>query len=116
MGKAKGVIREIVPWERAREYFFWRVRRRLMQDALVSALKEADSTLSHTDCLTMLGGWIEGKVSWEDDKAVLGFFEAEGAMIDDKLGEVRKESVKSTIASLLASLPAGDKDAILKAL
>lgn len=25
---AKGVIRDIVPWKRAREYFFWRVRRR----------------------------------------------------------------------------------------
>jgi len=114
--KAKGVIRDIVPWERAREYFFWRVRRRLMQDAMVSELKAADSTLSHADCLTMLNGWMSGKASWEDDKAVITFFESEGAMIDDKLGEVRKESVKSTIANLLASLPAGDKDAILKAL
>merc|ERR1719424_2623940 len=114
--KAKGVIRDIVPWERAREYFFWRVRRRLMQDAMVSELKAADSTLSHADCLTMLNGWMSGKASWEDDKAVITFFESEGAMIDDKLGEVRKESVKSAIANLLASLPAGDKDAILKAL
>ena len=114
--KAKGVIRDIVPWERAREYFFWRVRRRLMQDAMVSELKAADSTLSHADCLTMLNGWMSGKASWEDDKAVITFFESEGAMIDDKLGVVRKESVKSTIANLLASLPAGDKDAILKAL
>ena len=87
--KAKGVIREIVPWKRAREYFFWRVRRRLMQDALVKSLKEADSGLSHADCLSMLSAWIGGKASWEDDQAVLGFFEAEGAVIDEKLGEVR---------------------------
>ena len=33
------VIREIVPWKNAREYFFWRVRRRLAQDALVKKLK-----------------------------------------------------------------------------
>merc|ERR1719380_502701 len=63
---AKGVIREIVPWKRAREYFFWRVRRRLMQDALVSQLKEADSSLSHADCLSLLGEWMAGKASWED--------------------------------------------------
>ena len=49
--KAKGVIRDIVPWERAREYFFWRVRRRLAQDALVSELKAADATLTHGACL-----------------------------------------------------------------
>merc|ERR1712146_396538 len=56
--KAKGVIREIVPWKRAREYFFWRVRRRLMQDALVASLKDADSELTHADCLKMLASWM----------------------------------------------------------
>merc|ERR1719156_157911 len=56
--KAKGVIREIVPWARAREYFFWRVRRRLMQDALVTQLKKADSELSHGECLSMLAAWM----------------------------------------------------------
>merc|ERR1719389_1324198 len=66
--KAKGVIREIVPWKRAREYFFWRVRRRLMQDALVASLKEADADLSHADCLRMLAAWIDGKATWDDDK------------------------------------------------
>ena len=86
--KAKGVIRDIVPWARAREYFHWRVRRRLMQDALVGELKAADGSLSHGECLTMLSGWMAGKASWEDDKAVLAFFESEGAVIDEKLGEV----------------------------
>jgi len=114
--KAKGVIRDIVPWERAREYFFWRVRRRLMQDALVSELKAADSSLDHAACLTLLNEWMGSKASWEDDKAVIQFFESEGATIDEKLGEVRKESVKATIASLLSSLPEGDKEAVLKAL
>merc|ERR1719311_1170273 len=56
--KAKGVIRDIVPWARAREYFFWRVRRRLMQDALIKELKAADASLSHADCLTMLSSWM----------------------------------------------------------
>merc|ERR1712146_362207 len=43
--KAKGVIRDVVPWARAREYFFWRVRRRLMQDALVKSLKKTIASL-----------------------------------------------------------------------
>ena len=114
--KAKGVIRDIVPWARAREYFFWRVRRRLMQDALVSSLKEADSSLDHAACLTMLSEWMAGKASWEDDQAVLQFFESEGAVIDEKMGEVRKESVKKTVAALLDSLSEGDKADLLKSL
>merc|ERR1719310_1731198 len=114
--KAKGVIRDIVPWARAREYFHWRVRRRLMQDALVGELKAADGSLSHGECLTMLSGWMAGKASWEDDKAVLAFFESEGAVIDEKLGEVKKDSVKKTIADLLSNVSPDDKEAILKAL
>merc|ERR1719267_204438 len=62
--KAKGVIRDVVPWARSREYFFYRVRRRLMQDALVTQLKEADSELSHGECLSMLAAWMGDKASW----------------------------------------------------
>merc|ERR1711871_357715 len=114
--KAKGVIRDVVPWKRAREYFFWRVRRRLVQDALVAQLKAADASLSHADCLSMLGSWIDGKASWEDDKAVLAFFQGEGAVIDEKLGEVRAESVKTTVAALLDTLSPEQKSELLQSL
>ena len=113
---AKGVIRDIVPWAQAREYFFWRVRRRLMQDALVASLKEADSSLGHAECLSMLASWMEGKASWEDDQAVLTFFKAESAVIDERLRDVRTESVKKSVASLLRCLSAADRDAVLKSL
>ena len=84
------------------------------------------------------------KASWEDDKAVLHFFESEGAAINEKLGEarhprislhfapvhdfmscratsrhvtqVRKESVKKTVAALLSSLPEADKSELLASL
>ena len=36
----------------------------------------------------MLAAWMGGKASWEDDKAVLEFFEANGSVVDEKLGEV----------------------------
>ena len=114
--KAKGVIREIVPWKRAREYFYWRVRRRLMQDALVAELKAADAALDHGACLALLSEWMAGSASWEDDKAVLQFFESSGAIIDEKLGAVRKDSVKKSIDALLASLSEADKADLLKAL
>jgi len=114
--KAKGVIRDIVPWDRAREYFFWRVRRRLMQDALVKELKAADGSLGHGECLNLLQSWIGEAASWEDDKAILDFFESQGAVIDEKLGEVKLASVKKTVASLLDSLSAADKAALLESL
>merc|ERR1719161_2675052 len=111
--KAKGVIRDIVPWKNAREYFFWRVRRRLAQDALVKKLKAADSELTHAACLTMIRDWIGGKASWEDDKAVLNFFENEGVTIDEKLGQVKEASVEKTVAGMLESLGPDAKAKIL---
>lgn len=32
--KAKGVIRDVVTWQRSRSYFFWRARRRIAEDGL----------------------------------------------------------------------------------
>merc|ERR1719387_1684073 len=87
--KAKGVIRDIVPWERAREYFFWRVRRRLAQDALVSELKAADSSMSAADAVSMLQEWMGGAADWADDKAVLAFFESKGTLLEEKSARSR---------------------------
>lgn len=39
--KAKGVIREIVPWAQSRTYFYWRLRRRLAEDGLARAIETA---------------------------------------------------------------------------
>jgi len=110
---AKGVIRDIVPWARAREYFFWRVRRRLAQDALVAQLKVADATLSHTDCLTIIKGWMGADVSWDDDKAVLGFFESQGATIEESMGQVRVDGVKKMVSTLLATLSDAERAAVV---
>lgn len=39
--QAKGVIREVLPWQRARAYFFWRVQYRLLETQCIRKLREA---------------------------------------------------------------------------
>ncbi len=39
--KEKGVIRDVVPWERSREFFFWRLRRRLLESRAAAKVKRA---------------------------------------------------------------------------
>jgi acetyl-CoA carboxylase/biotin carboxylase 1 len=39
--KAKSTIREIVPWESARTYFYWRLKRRLLQEEIVKRFTAA---------------------------------------------------------------------------
>lgn len=101
--KAKGVIRDIVPWERSREYFFWRVRRRLAQDSLVKKITAADKALGHAGAIKMVKQWA-GNTNWEDDKAVINFFEGASAELESNLVELRVAAAKKTVVSILAGL------------
>ena len=112
---AKGVIRDVVPWEGAREYFSWRVRRRLAQDALVKQLKAVDETLEHQAAVALLRSW-SNDIDWEDDKAALGWFEKEGAAIEANLSKVRLEAIKTMMKDMMASLSAENKAELLKEL
>eukprot|EP00899_Mesostigma_viride_P017896 jgi/Mesvir1/26107/Mv06825-RA.1 len=40
--KAKGVITGIVPWASAREFFYWRLRRRLVEESFIRRLRTLD--------------------------------------------------------------------------
>merc|ERR1712046_397015 len=111
---AKGVIRDVVPWEGAREYFSWRVRRRLAQDALVKQLRAADTSLNHMQCVELLRGWTS--VDWEDDRAVLSWFEKDGVQIENELSRVRLEAMKKMMKEMMGQLSAKNKAELLKEL
>ena len=111
--KAKGVIRDVVPWASSREYFYWRLRRRLAQDKLVKELKAADADLDHGAALATLKEWT-ASVDWEDDKAVLEVYSKQADALAAKVGGVRAEGVARAVAALLDGLPAGSKADILK--
>jgi len=111
---AKGVIRDVVPWAEARSTFYWRVRRRLAQDALVKQLKEADASLEHAAAVEALKGWVSA--DWEDDQAVLQCFESDSAKIAEGIEAFKTEAVGKTVSSLLAGLSDDAKAKLLGSL
>lgn len=63
--KSKGVIDAIVPWEVAREFFYWRLRRRLEETQLRNSLVEANPVLGsdqHGRVDELLRSWF---ARWE---------------------------------------------------
>uniref|UniRef100_A0A7S4BXK4 Acetyl-CoA carboxylase n=1 Tax=Chrysotila carterae TaxID=13221 RepID=A0A7S4BXK4_CHRCT len=64
---AKGVVKRVVEWESAREFFYWRLRRRLLEDDLVSARMQGDSSLGYEETLTQLHSTLPAE-SLLDDK------------------------------------------------
>ena len=100
--RAKGVIKDAVPWAESREYFYNLARRRIAQDDFVAECKAADSTLSTAACLETLQGLCTA--DWEDNKAVGDFLEAESESLSAKVAEIKKASITATLEALQEEL------------
>merc|ERR1719437_229870 len=71
--KVKGVIKQAVPWENSREFFYYRAKRRMYEEKFISDLQQADSSLTNESSLETLQSLFSG--NWEDDKEVASFYE-----------------------------------------
>ena len=96
--KAKGVIKDAVPWAESRTYFFYLAKRRIAQDNYVSQLKAADSSLDNDAALDILKDMCSA--DWEDNAAVLDFYSANDAEITAKISEMKVAAIKAKIAEL----------------
>lgn len=100
--KAKGVIKEAVPWEESRAYFYWRAKRRMAEDHIVGELRKADSSLSKDAATDIVKSMYSG--DWEDNRAVATFFEAEADKLADKVKTVKAAGVQAQIEALKKEL------------
>ena len=100
--KAKGVIKEAVPWAESREYFFYLAKRRIAQDNYVSQLTRADSSLDSKAALDVLKSMCTE--DWEDNKAVLEYYSSNDTAISAKIGEMKTAAIKAQIEQLQKAL------------
>merc|ERR1712060_290738 len=64
---AKGVIEAIIPWEKARTFFYWRLRRRTREEELVKALMSAKGgKLSHDEALNQVRAALPSDMLGDD--------------------------------------------------
>jgi len=96
--KAKGVIKSAVPWSSSREFFYYLTKRRILQDSLVSQIKDADDSLSHDAALKTLEDMCSAE--WDDNHAVLDYFEDEASSVAASINSIKSASIKSKIDAL----------------
>jgi len=99
--KAKEVIRDAVPWKHSRKYFYYRAKRRMLQDDIVKRLQAAGS-LSCQAAVEILSSICKGE--WSDDAAVIDFFENETGLIDTKVKRVRDEYLQAQMEAIKAEM------------
>jgi acetyl-CoA carboxylase/biotin carboxylase 1 len=100
--KAKGVIKEAVAWENSREFFYYRAKRRMIEDSYVGQLKSAHKTMTRDGAIKALQSSFSG--DWEDNKAVLAFYEAEADTISAKISSVKADGIKGEMEALQKQL------------
>jgi acetyl-CoA carboxylase / biotin carboxylase 1 len=100
--KAKGVIKEAVPWARSREFFFYRAKRRIVEDEIVGQLKAADSSLTRVSALEIIKSMYDG--DFENNESVIAFYEAKAVELADKVKSTKAASVRAHIESLQKEL------------
>lgn len=117
---AKGVIRQVVDWDRSRAFFYKRLRRRVAEDSLVRTLKDAGGDdLLHKSAKDLIKEWFmesdiaRGKEdAWLDDE-VFFTWKDDHRNYEKKLQELRVQKVLLQLMSIgnspsdLLALPQG---------
>ena len=135
---AKGVLRGIVPWRRARAFLALRLKRRLAEDELAKHVAAADSALSRSSARSLLKSWCESSSSgvaeleaaaadtapaasaasspWDDDRAFLTWASspAGGAAVAAGLRQLRAAAAAAAVATAADS--AEGRDGLVAAL
>uniref|UniRef100_A0A096M0T2 acetyl-CoA carboxylase n=1 Tax=Poecilia formosa TaxID=48698 RepID=A0A096M0T2_POEFO len=95
----KGVITDILDWKQARTFFYWRLRRLLLEQVVKCEIMEANKDLSDGHMQSMLRRWFvetEGTVKaylWDNNQAVVEWLEKH-LSTEDGTRSVIRENIK----------------------
>ncbi|XP_037603973.1 acetyl-CoA carboxylase 1 isoform X5 [Sebastes umbrosus] len=122
----KGVITDILEWPTSRQFFYWRLRRLLLEDTVKRKIQEANSELTDGQIQAMLRRWFveaEGAVKaylWDNNEEVVAWLERqlaeeEGArsVVDENIKYIRRDHILKQIRSLVQANPEVAMDSIV---
>mmetsp|Transcript_71520 Transcript_71520/g.221847 ORF Transcript_71520/g.221847 Transcript_71520/m.221847 type:complete len:268 (+) Transcript_71520:2-805(+) len=112
--QAVGVIRKSINWKNSRRFFFWRVKRRVLQDFLVRKLRKADPRLGHDEAVARVQKWAkEAKVDVSNDEKMAGWLESQD--FEARAEVARTAYIKVRMQDLFQELPPTERSTVLKA-
>jgi len=120
----KNTIQEIIPWKKARRLFYWRLRRRLLEEEIKDEILSTQPNLDVRQVGAMLRRWfIEDKGAtesylWDQDEATAGWLEAQRKTDDSVLSRnitcVKRDAVVTRIKEALEVCPEIRLDSVLE--
>ncbi|XP_069727330.1 acetyl-CoA carboxylase 2 isoform X1 [Phaenicophaeus curvirostris] len=123
----KGVITDILEWKNARSFLYWRLRRRLLEEAVKAEVLKANSELSHIHIQSMLRRWFmetEGAAKgylWDNNQVVVEWLEkhmreddSTKSAIRENIKYLKRDYVLKRIRSLVQANPEVAMDCIIQ--
>ena len=108
--KAKNVINEEVQWKKAREYFYYRLRRLLAEDRLRDEISKAKPGCTHDEQTNIIKSAATPD-NWECDKKFVDWASSPNAL-SSAINELRSEYIKAQIMELYKLDPTAVQNAI----
>ncbi|XP_031712065.1 acetyl-CoA carboxylase isoform X1 [Anarrhichthys ocellatus] len=122
----KGVINDILDWKNVRTFFYWRLRRLLLEQVVKREILQANKDLSDGHMQSMLRRWFvetEGTVKaylWDNNKVVVEWLEKHLSKEDgirpgirENIKYLKRENTLKHIRSLLQANPDVAMDCII---
>ncbi|XP_078582269.1 acetyl-CoA carboxylase-like [Branchiostoma floridae x Branchiostoma japonicum] len=121
----KGVILETLEWKSSRKFFYWRLRRLLLEGRIHKQISQANKDLSVAQMQAMLRRWFieaEGTVKayeWDNNQSVVQWLEAQlseeepHSVIKDNINCLKRDHVLQQIRSLVQDNPEVAMDSIV---
>ncbi|XP_037125079.1 acetyl-CoA carboxylase 1 isoform X2 [Syngnathus acus] len=122
----KGVITDILEWQTSRQFFYWRLRRLLLEETVKRKIQAANSELTDGQIQAMLRRWFveaEGAVKaylWDNNEEVVAWLERQLAeddgarsVIDENIKYIRRDHILKQIRSFVQANPEVAMDSIV---
>eukprot|EP01029_Cantina_marsupialis_P005679 TRINITY_DN1619_c0_g2_i2.p1 TRINITY_DN1619_c0_g2~~TRINITY_DN1619_c0_g2_i2.p1 ORF type:complete len:1268 (-),score=560.95 TRINITY_DN1619_c0_g2_i2:1218-5021(-) len=106
---AKECIREVIPWNKSRVYFYWRLKRRLAEFDVIATLMKNDSALTRESAVDLIRKMFDEQARslncdvdalWNEDQRVLDWFAANREAIFANGKHLRQKHIASEVISL----------------
>jgi len=113
--KAKGVILDDVAWKNSRRFFFWRVKRRVLQDFFIKSVRAVDKRLDHAAALAKVKKWAEeSSIDFNNNEQMAAWLEAQD--MSKKADACKTAYLRAEIEAALKELPEDQRRALVASL
>lgn len=122
----KGVINDILDWKTSRTFFYWRLRRLLLENLVKKKIHNANPELNDGQIQAMLRRWfveVEGTVKayvWDNNKDLVEWLEKQlteedgvRSVVEENIKYISRDYVLKQIRSLVQANPEVAMDSIV---